>query len=340
MAESPARFVQRRRPDWDALEQLLVRGERSALRLEEVEQLDRLHRRAASDLAHVQAHFPASDVERFLHQLLGRVITTLYRPPLEPGARLTRFYAETFPQALRAVLPQIGVSAGLFVLGLLLGAVVVLLEPRGAELLVPEHLRRAIAAGRLWTDDLLSVMPPSVAAGAIATNNLTVTIAAFATGLLAGLGTVFLLVNNGLMIGAVAAACARGGMLGALLDFIGAHGPVELSIIVIAGGAGLRLGQAVIAPGELPRGQALRLGAREGVTLVLGCAPFLAAIGVVEGFISPGALFPTWAKALLGVALGAAFWGYVLTAASATRRTGGLTEAAAARRSAWAWTRS
>jgi uncharacterized membrane protein SpoIIM required for sporulation len=92
---------------------------------------------------------------------------------------------------------------------------------------------------------------------------------------------------------------------------------VELSIIVIAGGAGLMVGQALIDPGELPRGQALELRGREAVKLVLGCAPFLALIAVVEGFVSPGDFFPSWVKALLGLALGAFFWLYLLRAGRA-----------------------
>ena len=326
MSRALSRLVTQGRGDWDALDALLARARSQRLSLAEVENLERLYRRASSDLARVQTRHPGSDVERYLLQLNARAVGTLYRPPLDALTRLKTFYGETFPRALRAQLPVIGVSSLLFFLGLVLGVAVVALEPATAERLVPEGIRLAIESGTIWTDNLLSVMPPGVAAGAIATNNLSVTIAAFGAGLLAGLGTVYILINNGLMIGAVAAACAQGGMLPDLLDFISAHGPVELSIICIAGGAGLLLGEALVAPGERPRAEALRLRAQEGVTLVLGCAPFLAFIGIVEGYVSPGDLFPTWAKALLGLTLGAAFWAYGLTAARATERTGRTTD--------------
>lgn len=326
MSGALARLVGQSRGDWELLDGLLARARSRRLSLTEVETLERLYRRAASDLARVQTQHPGSDVERYLLQLNARAVGTLYRPPLNAVSRLKTFYGETFPRTLRARLPVIGMSTLLFVLGLVLGVAVVGLEPAAAERLVPAGVRAAIESGTIWTDDLLSVTPPNVVAGAIATNNLTVTIAAFGAGLLAGLGTVYILLNNGLMIGAVAAACARGGMLPDLLDFISAHGPVELSIICIAGGAGLLLGQALVAPGELPRQEALRLRAREGVTLVLGCAPFLAFIGIIEGYVSPGDFFPTWAKVLLGLTLGAAFWIYGLTAARATARTGRVTD--------------
>jgi uncharacterized membrane protein SpoIIM required for sporulation len=323
-------FVARRRPDWDALQALLGRQRAGTLTLAELRQLDALYRRAASDLAHAQTFYPGTDAHRFLNQLCGQAYAAIYQPPRERLAALRAFYRREFPATLRREGRFVATAAGLFLLGVLLGALVVLLEPRGAELLVPENLRAYVAQGRMWTDDLLSVMPPGAAASSIATNNLTVTIAAFAAGLTLGLGSVFILVNNGVMLGATGALCFREGLGVKLLDFISAHGPVELSVITIAGGAGLMVGQALIDPGELPRAQALARRGREAVKLVLGCAPFLACIGMVEGFISPGSLFPTWAKAALGLTLGGLFWAYLLRAGrDETVRTVATREAAA-----------
>src|SRR5690606_27803440 len=141
---------------------LLTRARSRRLSLAEVESLERLYRRASSDLARVQTQHPGSDVERFLLQLNARAVGTLYRPPLAALSRLKTFYGQTFPRALRAQLPIIGVSTLLFVLGLVLGVAVVVLEPASAERLVPEGIRAAIASGTIWTDDLLSVMPPGV----------------------------------------------------------------------------------------------------------------------------------------------------------------------------------
>ncbi len=317
MAEPIALFVARRRPDWDALQSLLGRQKSGGLKLEELRQLDRLYRVAAADLAHAQAHYAGSDAHRFLNGLCTTAYGAIYQAPKDRLTAIRRFYAEGFPQALREARRHVLASGALFVLGLLLGAAVVLLEPTGAALLVPQTLRDYVARGELWTDDFFSFTPPGLASTHIATNNISVTVAAFALGLTAGLGTVFILLNNGVHIGSVFALCAREGMGLRLLDFIGAHGFVELSIIVIAGGAGLLLGHALVDPGELPRGQALRKNGQLAVRLVVGCAPFLFAIGFVEGYVSP-APFPTWTKVLLGFALGATFWAYLLRAGRRT----------------------
>ncbi|MET0402186.1 MAG: stage II sporulation protein M [Cystobacter sp.] len=323
MAPSLTAFVARRRPDWESLRELLARQRAGTVRLEELRTLDVLYRRAAADLAHAQTFHPGTDAHRFLNQLCIEAYAAIYQPPRERLAALLAFFRRDFPRALRAQGAFVAASAGLFLLGILLGAAVVLLEPRGAELLVPENLRDYISRQELWTDGILSVAPPGVVASGIATNNLTVTIVTFASGLLFGLGSVFVLLNNGVHLGSVAALCVHEGLGARLFDFIAAHGPVELSIIVIAGGAGLRVGQTLIDPGELPRGQALALHGRESVKLVLGCAPFLALIAGVEGFVSPGDLFPSWVKACLGLALGALFWGYLLRAGRAAARASG-----------------
>ena len=314
MAAPLPAFVARRRPDWEALQALLERQRAGTLRLEELRTLDVLYRRAAADLAQAQTFYVGTDVHRFLNQLCARAYATIYQPPRERLAATLAFFRRDFPRTLRANGAFVAASAGLFLLGLLLGAVVVWLEPRGAELLVPQHLRDSVARGEMWTDGILTVAPPNAVASGIATNNLTVTIVTFASGILLGLGTVFVLLNNGVHLGSVAALCAHEGMGLKLLDFIAAHGPVELSIIVIAGGAGLMVGQALIDPGELPRGQALAARGREAVQLVLGCAPFLALIAVVEGFVSPGDFFASWVKGVLGLTLGALFWLYLLRA--------------------------
>jgi len=311
-------FVTRRRPEWDALSGLLRKQRDGTLKLPELKDLDRLYRKAAADLAHAQAFYPGTDVARFLNQLCGGAYAAIYRPPRDRVAAVKGFFARDFPRAVREEARYIAASTLLFALGLALGALVVALEPRGAELLVPQGVRAAVAEKRMWTDALLSSVPPGVSSSAIATNNLTVTILAFASGLLLGLGPIYVMVMNGVSIGAITALCAKAGMAYPLFSFIGAHGPVELSIIVIAGGAGLMVGHAIIEPGDLPRGEHLRRRGVKAVQLVLGCAPFLVVAGVLEGFVDPGDLFPGGVKIALGWVIGALFWLYLARAARGT----------------------
>jgi uncharacterized membrane protein SpoIIM required for sporulation len=315
LAEPLPRFVERRRPDWENLEALLGRLDKGALSLEEISQLDSAHRRAAADLAVASAAYPNTDALRYLNQLCARAYQSIYTVRPERMRAVKHFFAVEFPQLIRAEWKFIGVSAALLVLGGVLDATALWIEPGLAVTLIKPELREYVARGSLWTDSILEYMPPSNAATAILTNNLQVTILAFASGLTAGLGTIYVLIFNGRSIGALVMHCWQHGLGPSILTFMAAHGPVELSIIAISGGAGLMVGHALIAPGERTRGEALRLRAGRAVRIVLGCAPFLTGIGIVEGFVSPGDLFSPLLKALLGACLFVAFWAYLLRTA-------------------------
>jgi uncharacterized membrane protein SpoIIM required for sporulation len=107
---------------------------------------------------------------------------------------------------------------------------------------------------------------------------------------------------NGVLISVVASACHRADMGVALWSFVAPHGALELPAIFIAGGAGLLLGRGLVAPGTLPRGEALRLHAGTAVRLVIGVIPLLIVAGVIEGFVSPVAIEPD-VKFVIGAAM-------------------------------------
>lgn len=312
MAESLSDFVTRRRPDWTRLEQSLERLRTKQLHLDELTTLDLLYRRAAADLAHAQAAFPDTDVSRFLNQLCGKAYAAIYRARPPSFASVRRFFADTFPGAVQATLGYTQLAAGLLLLGVVLGATTVAVDPSSAQPILGPELLDFLKRRELWTDTALTTHTPAEMATTIFLNNLRVTFSAFAAGVTLGIGTVILVVYNGLFLGATAAACFQYELGAGILNFITAHGPVELSIIAITSGGGLVIGHALIDPGERPRGEYVRERARLAVQLVLGCAPFLVAIGIVEGFVSPGTFFPWPLKALVGLASGVGFWRYVL----------------------------
>ena len=308
MAAELGAWVAARRPRWRELEVLLDALDRRRLSLSEIESLTLLHREAAGDLARAQRDFTGTDVARHLNQLCARSHGRLQPKRRFEWATVRRFYGYELPAVVRAEWRPIAVSAVLLTLGVVLGATTVAMDPRGAELLVPPELREIVARGELWTDTIEGQQASSAIASQILTNNLQVTFQVFAFGLTAGVLTVFALVWNGVHIGALIAHCAHAGLAPGLLGFMAAHGPLELSMIAIAGGAGLMIAQALVLPGERPRGEALRERGGRAVRLVVGLAPLLALTGVIEGFVSPGRLFPVAAKVVVGVGLGVGFW--------------------------------
>jgi uncharacterized membrane protein SpoIIM required for sporulation len=162
----------------------------------------------------------------------------------------------------------------------------------------------------MWTDSLLG-LAPGAAGGALAHHNATVSALVFAGGLGAGLLTGWLLFANGLLLGAVAAYCGQHGMGLPFLSFVGAHAPGELTALALAGQAGFLLAGAIVAPGEWPRRDALQARAREASRLMLVVVATLLVVGLVESTISPGRLFPAWAKVALGLSLAGALQLYL-----------------------------
>ena len=124
----------------------------------------------------------------------------------------------------------------------------------------------------------------------IFTNNIQVAFLAFAGGVLCGLGTMYVLVSNGLVLGGVLGAAQFYGVAPPVWSFISPHGYLELTCIVIAGAAGLMLGNALLRPGLRLRREALARASRRAVELVVGAAPVLVLAGLIEGFISPSEL--------------------------------------------------
>ena len=157
----------------------------------------------------------------------------------------------------------------------------------------------------------LTVDQESTMAAQIFTNNITVTFFAFAGGLVLGLGTLYVLLNNGVLIGVVGGLAIGSGNGRAFFELVTAHGVLELSCIVVSGAAGLRLGWSIIDPGNRTRGEALRAEARAAIEIVLGTAPWLVVAGLVEGFLTPSGTGLSTVLAV-GVSLGAIYWGLML----------------------------
>lgn len=316
MGAGVAAFVRARREGWERLEALARRVAGGRLALAEVEELDRLYRRAAGDLAHARAAFPGTDAEGALAQVTARAFGALYRSRRRPGGELARLYLRDGPAVVVRRGRLLALSAGLLAAGAAGGALAVALEPEAAGWLLPAAVRDGLAAGRLWTDHLLG-LGPGLSGGAILRNNLAVAALCFALGLTGGVGTAALLLANGAILGAVVTASARAGLGPDLLAFLVAHGPAELSALALAGQGGLLLGAGLLRPGEWPRGVALAARGREGARLLALAVPVLLLVSLVEATVSPAPGFPAAAKAALGFGLAAALWGYLWAAGRA-----------------------
>jgi uncharacterized membrane protein SpoIIM required for sporulation len=307
-------FVTRRQADWTELEALLGRAAGRGLRSlagPELERFGRLYRLTSADLAVAQRDFPRDRVRLYLDQLLARVHPFVYQREVADWHGLLNFFTVGFPRLYRANAPYVLASAALFLVPALFALVATLTSDAVQETLVDPTLLGMIRAGRMWTDIPEETRPAM--STFLMTHNLQVAIMAFAGGVLAGLGTVYVLHQNGIMLGAVLGACQAHGLGLALIAFISAHGYLELSTVVIAGAAGLRLGYPLLAPGLRTRHAALAEGGHVAVRLLLGGAPLLVLAGCLEAFVSPSDLPPA-AKIAIGATTGVLLHSYLLLA--------------------------
>lgn len=307
-------FMRQRSPTWQQLTALLERVKRTPERmtLEEVETLGRLYRMATADLALAQRDFPKQKVTLYLNQLVSRAHSVVYRSEPVGWRQLRHFVLVEFPQLYRALLPYTSVSFALFLLAALVAFFAVWRDPDVIYLIAGPGIAplvNEVERGKLWTD--IAPAARSAASATILTNNIQVTFSTFAGGITAGLLTAWILLYNGLSIGGIFGLLQYHELSAGLAEFVVAHGFVELSVIFVAGGCGLSMGDALLRPGLQTRAAALIERARASVMIVLGCAPLLVMAGIIEGFISPSGL-PWWLKLGVGVATGVALHGYWL----------------------------
>jgi uncharacterized membrane protein SpoIIM required for sporulation len=297
-----SRWIEKRKAHWERLEALLLRGRGgvSALTHQELQELALLYRQAAADLSAAREYGANAQLAAYLNQLLGRAHNLVYAARPARSRNIVTFYRRTFPQVFRETWRYTAAATVLFAVGAVGGIALSLADPGFQRFVLGGAMIDTIDRREMWTHSILAVKP--LASSAILTNNLSVAFSAFALGMLAGVGTIYIMVFNGVMIGVIGTACHRAGMSVPLWSFVSAHGALELPAIFIAGGAGLLLARGILAPGDLPRREALAESGAVAIRLLLGVFPLLILAGVIEGFVSPTPIDPA-VKFAIGAAL-------------------------------------
>ena len=305
-------FVSERSPTWRELEQLLEHagGRPSRLGADGVRRLGASYRASAADLAHARRRFPGDPVVTHLERLVQRGRQAVYNAPSSRGS-VWDFFSTGYWRRVRERKVVLAIAFLCLAVPALLGGFWAWRDPGPASGLVPSQYQSVTEPRAPGRSLGVSVDQESALAAEIFTNNIAVTFYAFSGGLLLGVGTLFVLLQNGMLLGVVAGLAIGSGNGRVFFELVTAHGVLELSCIIVSGAAGLRLGWALIDPGTRPRGVALRQEARAAIEIILGTAPWLVVAGLVEGFLTPaGAGLP--AVLPVGFSLGAIYWGLVL----------------------------
>ena len=301
-------FISKKQETWNELEALLNRP-RDA-KATQLNRLGYLYRRVTSDLAVARRDFPQDRCVPYLNELASRAHATVYQTsPFKRGS-LRQFLHFGFPTLFRENISFIGASFLMFIVAFAAAYWIGLTTPEFAEKLIPEdtvsHIKKL--EDGTWNDT--SAERRNLFASFVMTNNIRVAFFAFAWGIMFMVGTAYILVFNGIHIGAVAGLCHANGVSLALWSFVSPHGYIELTTIFIAGGAGLKLGYSLISPSLYTRKRALTDAARIAVQLLGGCVALLIVAGTIEGFVSPSEL-PSAVKIGFGAVTGILLFTYL-----------------------------
>jgi uncharacterized membrane protein SpoIIM required for sporulation len=296
-------FLNRREPNWRRLEALLQRVEErglESLSAADVREFGILYRRASSDLVTARAKTANAEVLEYLNDLVARAYAQVYRSRRFHLKDIATFLCIDFPRLFRYAWKYVALATALFFVGVSFGWEMNRRDPAGAYYMLPPGFVRQIPGLREhWKKesghDIDAGQMSTMSAG-IMTHNIAIGVGAFATGIVLGIGPLYGMIENGLMLGILGEAMTRPGTTLVFWSLILPHGIIEITAILIMGGAGFLLAGAILAPGSRSYRDSLIERGRLAVLLALGGGAMLVVAGLIEGFITPPAFIPPWAK--------------------------------------------
>ncbi|BCW95703.1 MAG: stage II sporulation protein M [Fimbriimonadales bacterium] len=316
------RFVERRQPRWERFEQLLDALQWSGgkgLDRAALDELGRLYRQTAADLAYARQQGADARVVEYLNALMGRAHGLLYRARRGSMRSALRHFWYGFPAAVRRRAGYVWTAIALTLLGALIPFLMIVANPAVADALVSPQWRPVFEQ---WKSGVQrqpgETGMASIMSSFYFVNNSRVAMLAFGLGVFWGIPTVYLLMTNGFLLGTLAGEMYHVGKLGFLLVSIYPHGVPELGAVFLCGGAGLMLGRAMIAPGDFTRSEAVRQVAPDAFLILAGSLMLILIAAFTEAFFSFYA-FPSWTKFLWGTVALVALLGYLLGVREAER---------------------
>lgn len=314
-------IVTTRSPRWIAFAARLAEAQRRGLKaLGETGVRDFVaeYRALSVDLARLQtaARGQAGEELFYLGRLVAGAHNLLYRERRSRLSDVLRFIAVDVPVEVRRSVLPIGIAAAFLFGPAVIAYMAVVRNPAVAPVFIPTGMLDRAEDGvqrakreEGYIPDPQMLRP--VMASQIISNNVQVTIAVFAFGITAGLGTLLLLLLNGVSLGGVLGLYQSKGILPLLLAFVAPHGVLELSAVCIAGGAGLLIAAALVLPGDRTRRVALADNSRRAMRLIAASTLFLIVAGSLEGLVSPIPYWPLTLKLVVSALTAIAMYVYL-----------------------------
>ena len=264
--------------------------------------------RVTSDLAFAQTHYPTSRITLYLNNLAVVLHNAIYRNKRERRLRIVTYWTREVPLTLFHARKLLAVSLAIFMVSMLIGVVGQLADPDYCRIILGDSYvdmtLRNIAAGKPF--DVYCSAPGSEMFVSITANNIYVSFLEFVMGVFTSIFTGLMLFNNGVMLGSFETFFAQHGLFMDSLLTVFLHGTLEISALVVAGAAGICMGNGWLFPGTYSRLTSFRLSAKRGLKIVVGTVPVFIVAGFIEGFLTGHAALPVLPRLII-VVLSAAF---------------------------------
>ena len=241
-----------------------------------------------SDLAFAQTHYPDSRITLYLNNLASALHNELYKNKREKWSRIVTFWTREMPDTIWEARRELLSSFLLVLASALIGVLSQWLDADFARFVMGDHYVE------MTLDNIASGHPMGVYNSSegtlmfvgITTNNVQVSFLVFALGALTSFASGWILFQNGLMMGTFQTFFAQHGLLWPSFLAIWLHGTLEISAIIVAGAAGLAMGNSLLFPGTYSRLTAFRRGAKRGLRIVIGTVPIFIAAAFIESFMT------------------------------------------------------
>ena len=276
------RFIEQNQEKWSDFEEMLRQNHRDP------ERLNDLFVQITDDLSYARTYYPNRSVRMYLNGLAQRIFHNLYRGKRFPARRFRLFWTDELPQVLWETRRALWLSFSIFALACLIGVVSSRINPDFARVILGDAYVE-MTLRNIEGNDPMAVYkdsPPLGMSIGIAANNLFVALRTAIFGVLASIGTVFMLLYNGIMLGAFQYFFVERGLFWESFLTIWIHGTLEISAIIIAGAAGLVAGSGLLFPGTYTRRQAFQLSMRRGLKIFIGLIPMFILAAFFEGFLT------------------------------------------------------
>ncbi len=284
-------FLKRNAEKWKQFEVLL-----SSSGQEDPDALADLFIELTDDLSYARTYYPDSETTRYLNELTRKVHETIYRNKKEDKSRFRTFWTTEIPLVIQKHHKELLISFSFFIVAMLIGLLSAANDPTFIRMIMGDRyvdmtLQNINKGDPMAVYKQMEALPMFLG---ITTNNIFVAFKAFGLGIFVSVGTFYILFTNGLMLGAFQFLFYQHGVLLPAMLTIWIHGTLEISSIIIAGGAGITMGNSILFPGTYSRMEAFQKGAIDGIKMVVGLVPVFMTAGFLESFVTRYSNMPVY----------------------------------------------